>query len=244
MTDEGERGESPRVPVAERWALLVDIGAMGQAAITGGYAWAMSVLPIASPHGAPPVAKLAALLAIATLAAGVVLERISPSPPGGARVRPIIFWVFVLSCGIAWLVVPEGLVAPQMSPARAIAALMGWALFAHACAAPAIAKAPDARIEPGLSGRAPPSRFGAFAIVLSAIVALGLQTIGWSVAAPERAVLLRLVTLASGVALVTATATVVSSARRASPVPAKLPRLWLALLGALAVVGVAFWLLR
>jgi len=238
---ESGANERPR-----KWGWLVDIGAMGQAAIAGGYAWSVSVAPVAWQRGAPASAKLAAILAAASLLAGIVLERVSPPPPGGARIRPVVMWVFVLACAIVWLAVPEALEPARMNGTRGLASVIGWALFAHACAAPAVAPAPEARVEPGLVGRARISRFDGAAIVAAAIAALLLQVVGWSQAITERAVLLRVVTLACGLALVGGAATIASERHRVrrGGRAARAPVAWLAALVVLLVVGGAWVWLR
>ncbi len=229
-----------------RLGLFVDIGAMGQAAITGGYAWAVSVAPSAWARGASIGPKLAALVALASLVAGVVLERLSPPQAGRARVRPMILWTFVLGCVLTWFATLESLGPTRMTAARGIASVLGWALFAHACAAPAVARAPEARTEAGLPGRAPLSKQGGAAIIVAAIGALALQGIGWGVTVPERAVLVRVVTLACGVAVVTASASVATEHHRArrGGQPAKPPFFWLGLLTLMTLGGLAWAWLR
>lgn len=243
MTDEAGR---EGVEARGRFGLFVDIGAMGQAAITGGYAWAVSVAPSAWARGTTIGPKLAAIVAIASLVAGVGLERLSPPQEGSARVRPMILWTFVLGCALTWLVTPDTLVPPRMNAARGVASVLGWALFAHACAAPAVARAPEARTEPGLVGRAPVSKQSAAAIVVAALGSLALQGIGWNVIVPERAVLVRVVTLACGVALVSASAAVASEHHRIrrGGRAARLPTLWLVVLVVLVTGGVAWAWLR
>ncbi len=238
--------EEESAPVARsRLGWFVDIGAMGQAAVTGGYAWAVSVAPSAWARGGSIGPKLAAIVALSSLVGGVVLERLSPPEAGSARVRPIILWTFVLACAVTWLATPETLTPTRMTVARGLASVLGWALFAHACAAPAVARAPEARTEAGLAGRAPLSKRGGAAIVVAAIGALALQGIGWGVTVPERGVLVRVVSLACALALVTASASVATEQHRVRRSrSAKVPFFWLGLLTLMAVGGAAWAWLR
>ncbi len=244
MSDETAREAEPheRPPLSR---FFVDIGAMGQAAITGAYAWSVSVAPTAWGRGATMPAKISAIIAVVALASGVILERFSPPQTGSARVRPMILWTFVLGSALVWLLTPEALTPTRMNAARGVASVLGWALFAHACAAPAVARAPDARTEPGLVGRAQISKQGGVSIVIATVGALALQGIGWNIAVPERAVLVRVVTLACGVAILSGAAAVASERHRVRRGrTARPPVFWLVVLASLLLIGVAWAWLR
>jgi hypothetical protein len=155
-------------------------------------------------------------------------------------------WVFVLASGLVWLAVPDALEPARLNGTRGLASIIGWALFAHACAAPAVAPAPEARVEAGLVGRARISNFDGAAIVVAAVASLLLQAVGWSVVVTERAVLLRVVTLACGVALIGGTATIASERHRVrrGGRAARPPIAWLLFLVAMLVTAGAWVWLR
>ena len=86
-------------------------------------------------------------------------------------------------------------------------------------------------------------------VVFGVVAALGMQAIGWGVVSPERAVLVRLVTIASGIAVLGG-ATSIALARHATRTPSpgrvRLRRAlpWFAFLLILAAVGTVLTLGR
>jgi hypothetical protein len=175
-------------------------GASAQAAIAGGYAWAVTVAPTFWERGEPWLAVVAACLgplALGVVAAGDRLWR--------GRARTPSLWLFVLASALTWLAVPAALRPLRIDTPRGLAGMLGWALFALAFAGPALG---DAK-EPGrlvddvpLEARNRFARGDAAYPAVGAALALALQLVGWQVASPERALLVRLVALAAGLAIV------------------------------------------
>jgi phosphoglycerol transferase MdoB-like AlkP superfamily enzyme len=128
--------------------------------------------------------------------------------------------------------------------------MLGWGLFALATAAPALRPADRARGSVGLPlrPRAAVPRGDVAYVLLGAILAISLQTVGWRLPGAERALLVRMVSLVGGLAVIGAAATA-AIARHARRAPAStrvrlrraLP--WMVFLGLMAV-GAAFVLLR
>jgi hypothetical protein len=210
---------------------LSAIGPAAQASVPGVYAWGVTVAPavwsradfLAMLHGGDPqrglfqallggptVAKLAALLAVSALAGGVVGER-----RWGGRARFFSLWGFVLASALAWSAVPASLGPLRIDAPQGIAGMLGWALFALASAAPALeGRRAEARVvdERPLVPRKTFTRGDAGYVAGGAIIAAVLQIIGWRVASAERALLVRFVALAAGLAVIGA-ATDVALAR-------------------------------
>jgi hypothetical protein len=177
------------------------MGAAAQASVPGLYAWGVTVAPVAWSRGASAVAKVAAVLALVVLAAGVAAER-----RWEYRARVATLWGFVLACALAWSAAPAALGPLRIDAPRGLAGMLGWALFALASAAPALqARRADARVvldEPELSPRRGLRRGDAAYVASGAVVAVLLQLFGWRVTTPERALLVRLVALAAGLGLI------------------------------------------
>ncbi len=255
--------------------LLANVGPSAQAAIPGGYAWAMTVAPAAFGRGAPWIAKAVALVGVLALLSAPWVEgwkaeprtEAEPPPPrtlaglvervrtasSGAWARAWSVWGLVLSSALVWALVPGALAATRLDNVRGILGMAGWALFAFTSAAPALPR-DRARVElvdegSPLKPRSSVARGDGAYIAVVLVAVLAMQTIGWGVGNPERAVLVRVVTLAAGVALLTS-ATTVALARHATRVPAsrklRMRRAtpWLALLCVLAGSGIAFAMLR
>ena len=191
------------MPASSLFDRLVARGAPAQAAIAGGYAWAVTVAPTTWERGAPMVATVAAGVGLVAL-----LVSASGDGPWAGRGRVPALWVFVLASGLAWLSSPAALRPMRIDTTRGLAGMAGWALFALASAGPALGD----RQEPGrLIDGAPlearnRSRGGATYPLLGGAIALGLQAVGWGTANAERALLVRLVALAAGLAIVGAAA--------------------------------------
>jgi hypothetical protein len=227
---------------------LSAIGTAAQASVPGVYAWGVTVAPAAFARGAPGVAKGAALVALVMLGAGAVSE---PRWVGRARIASL--WGFVIACAVSWAAAPAGLSPFRIDAARGLAGLLGWALFAFASAAPSLQTAregmPPTRSGSGDSDGLPSSpregslRGDAAYIVGAAALAAMLQAVGWRIASAERALLVRFIALASGLAVIGA-ATEIALERRAlrtAPSNARRFRRTLAplvALGILALVGV------
>ena len=183
-------------------ARVAGLGAAAQATIPGFYAWGVTVAPAAWSHGAPLAAQCSAIVGIVALVVAVVCERRWPR-----MARPLSIWGLVLASAATWAFTANSLAPTHLEPARGVAGAIGWGLFALASAAPALPPAEaGGRMVPGapLRPRAslPPADI---AYVIGGIIcAVALQAIGWRVLVPERAVLVRLTTIAMGLAVLNA----------------------------------------
>lgn len=243
---------SPRVArltAALRGSAGTELGSVAQAMVPGFYAWMATVAPTAWARGAPLLAKVAALVGLALLGASAFAEARWPK---WARATSV--WGLTLTSCLVWILSPAVLAPTRLDVARGIAGMVGWALFAYASAAPAVVKSPTpspAResVTGDLKPRAVVPRGDILFVAGGAALALGLQLIGWRAVSPERALLIRLVSLASGLALIGAATNVALARHKARTlVPSKyrlrssLP--WLIALAFLAMGGFLFWLLK
>jgi hypothetical protein len=238
--------DSPPPPAG----FLSNLGSAAQASIPGLYAWAVTVAPVAWSRGAPVASKVFALLGVLALAIALFLEHRRPHE--APRARAVAVWGLSLASAVTWLLVPAPLSTLRLDVGRGFAGMLGWALFAFACAAPPVRKdaASDARIVEGPPLR-PRTRLarGDIAIMsLGAVLAIALQLVGWRSGPPERAILVRLVAIASGLAIVGASASVALARHVRRIRPSRRDRLrrafpWLALLSSLVIARVAFQLL-
>lgn len=213
------RAATPRAGVLSR---LSNLGASAQAAIPGLYAWAITVAPAAWSRGAPGIAKVASLVGVVALATapfveGAVLR--GPSAEGDAKPRRVLpfawsaatwarvwsIWGFVLSSAIVWALSPTALSSARLDGVRGALGLVGWGLFAFASAGPALRADPESatRIVAGspLKPRSELPRGDGLYVALGVVLALAMQLVGWGISVPERAVLVRLVTVACGIAV-------------------------------------------
>jgi hypothetical protein len=238
VTDEPEA--RPRARLLGRLSVL---GPSSQAAIPGIYAWAVTVAPAAWARGASAPARVAAvvgLLALVTapLVEGGMVARPPRASQGAAAPRGVAalrtwspaawarlwsIWGLVLSSAIVWALSPGALSAARLDGVQGALGMVGWALFAFASAGPALRAEPDAasRIVAGtpLKPRSELPRGDGVYVAVGVVAALALQAIGWKIASPERAVLVRLVTVTCGIAVLAAT-TSIGLARHAARVPA------------------------
>ena len=175
--------------------------AASQSALAGAYAWGVTVAPAAWSRGAPAVAKAAALAALFALSLGFASIRF------GRRMRRTGFWAFVLSCTAVWVAVPSALGVLRVDVVRGIAGMLGWALFGLTSAAPArpIVTGPATRARP-LSPRQVLARGDELYLGIGALGAIAIQTVGWRVPSVERALLVRFVVVASGLAVLATSA--------------------------------------
>ncbi|HEX3344741.1 MAG TPA: hypothetical protein VHS09_09225 [Polyangiaceae bacterium] len=179
---------------------LSAMGAAAQASVPGVYAWGVTVAPAAWSHGAPLLAKMAAMVAVTALLGGVVGERVWQG-----RARVVALWGFVLSCALVWSAAPAALGPLRIDAPRGVAGMIGWALFAFASAAPALqGRREEQRLVEGaeLAPRKTLSRGDAAFVTGGALLAAGLQVIGWKAATAERELLVRFVALAAGLAVI------------------------------------------
>lgn len=240
----------PAEPKRSALARVAAIGAAAQASVPGLYAWTVTVAPAAWSRGASWIAKAAAIAGVLSLVVGVVLEQRRIDETDDARralARHAVVWGLTLTSAVVWLMTPAALAPLRFDAPRGIAGLLGWGLFAFVSAAPALRQhaLAEARLldAPALAPRNAVRRGDVAYIGAAVAVAIALQAIGWRTEVPERALLTRLVTIATGLALIGA-ATQVSLARherRTRPRTSQRIRgalVWLVLLLFLAAGGV------
>jgi hypothetical protein len=130
--------------------------------------------------------------------------------PTWARIWSV--WGFVLSSAIVWTLAPAALSSARLDGVRGALGVVGWALFAFASAGPSLRADPEAaaRIVAGssLKPRSEVPRGDGAYVAAGVVLALAMQAIGWGVPTPERAVLVRLVTVVCGVAVLGATTSI------------------------------------
>jgi hypothetical protein len=130
--------------------------------------------------------------------------------PTWARIWSV--WGFVLSSAIVWTLAPGALSSARLDGMRGALGVVGWALFAFASAGPSLRADPDAsaRIVAGssLKPRSELPRGDGAYVAAGVVLALAMQAVGWGVPTPERAVLVRLVTVVCGVAVLGATTSI------------------------------------
>ena len=130
------------------------------------------------------------------------------------------------SCRARW----SGRSLRQRSPPRASTAFAARSVWSAGRSSPSRPRGPRCaptrthagahRREHARSSRGASSRAGtASYVAVGVVLALAMQAVGWGVAAPERAVLVRLVTVVCGIAVLGAT-TSIALARHATRVPA------------------------
>lgn len=250
---------------------IASIGASAQAAIPGMYAWAVTVAPAAWSRGAPLLAKVAAIVGVLALASAPLVEGRgapafvgSPPPGSGPRRAPGVgawrawtgrtwarawsVWGLVLSSVVVWALTPSALSSARLDGVRGAFGMIGWGLFAFASAGPVLRSDPAAAARivasRSLAPRSGAPRGGGLYIGGGVVLALAMQAVGWGVAAPERSLLVRLVTVVCGIAVLGAMTTV-SLGRHAAPdrheawlrLKRALP--WLVLLALVAIGGLS-----
>jgi hypothetical protein len=252
------------------FARVAEIGSSAQAAIPGLYAWAITVAPAAWSRGAPLAAKVAAVVGVVALVTAPLVEGVARTEkPATAERKTAIesirswtgpvwarlwsVWGFALSSAVVWALAPQALSSARLDGLRGALGMVGWALFAFASAGPSLRVDLEAssRVVAGtpLKPRSELPRGDGAYVAAGVIMALAMQAVGWNVGSPERAVLVRLVTIASGIAVIGGTTTI-ALARHSTRVPASgklrirrsLP--WVVLLVLVLLSGVALTLLR
>jgi hypothetical protein len=226
--------------------LVFDLGATAQATVPGAYAWAVTVEPAAFVRGALVVSRVVAVCGLALLAFAPVLERKRP-----AAARIVSVWGLVATSLFVWVVAPTSFLAPSRADAvRGIAGMIGWALFALASCAPALPGRPrvDASSKEGtLRRRGDSGRLDVLILGVGIGLAALVQSVGWQTDVPERALLVRLVALSTGVMIVGASSSLVAARHltRTPDAPARRAKraiLPLVLFGLLAVAGAVYTL--
>ena len=237
----GQPRERRRRVVLER---VASIGASAQAAIPGLYAWAITVAPAAWSRGAPLLAQVAAVIGVLALITAPIVEGSTSSSAsdrkpsrapcssvfesvrswtGPTWARAWSVWGFVLSSAIVWALAPSALSSARLDGVRGALGMVGWALFAFASAGPALRSDPNTtgRIvaSTSLKPRSELPRGDGTYVAVGVILALSMQAVGWGVAVPERAVLVRLVTVVCGIAVLGGTTSIALS-RHGKRIPA------------------------
>jgi hypothetical protein len=244
LPEESPPGASPAAAILAR---LSQASPTAQSAIPALYAWGVTVAPAAFARGASVLAKMTSVLALAAIGAAVVLETKNPK-----LARPVLVWGFVAACVLTWALAPQGISPAKLDAARGFLGALGWLMFAFSAAAPPLRRASaGGRVVAGakLAPRSRIARGDGFILAGALACAVGLQAIGWGVQVPERALLVRAVTLVCGVALIGA-ATDVATHRHQARKPAKsrvrVRRMWpaVALLAVCMFAGLGFLLLR
>lgn len=261
------------------YGMMASIGASAQAAIPGLYAWAITVAPAAWSRGAPLVAKGVAIVGVLALVTAPIVEGARPagttedprsasqrartakrsfpdmvrSWTGPTWARAWSVWGFVLSSAMVWALVPAALSSARLDGVRGALGMVGWALFAFASAGPALRSDPSiaARIvaSTSLKPRSEVPRGDGLYVGIGVVLALAMQAVGWGIPVPERAVLVRLVTVVCGIAVLGGT-TSIALARHSARVPAsrriRLKRAvpWLVMLALFSLSAAALGVLR
>ncbi|HSQ67414.1 MAG TPA: hypothetical protein VLM85_29570 [Polyangiaceae bacterium] len=254
--------DAPERPLSR----MLDAGPAAQPLVAGLLAWIVTVAPVGYAKHAPWGAALFASLALLALGRGAVAEWLlrrtaAPAPHAAASVdrnRIVTLVTFALASTVTWLCDTDALTPIRFSAARGVAGVLGWLLFAFACSAPAVegprpGVAGAVRVEVGPRARGRVARGDAIFVGVATLLAALLQVIGWTVASPERAVLVRLVTVTSAVVLLGAASVLLSArhgAREASPDPKRraatrrrVPLGWLVALALMLAAGVLYALM-
>jgi hypothetical protein len=190
---------------------LLELGPTSQTIVAGVYAWAVTVAPVGfgkhGPYGTQNwVAMVFATLAFLALLRGVVTEVLLRDKPDAPRAleqsRTLTLFSFATLSLVTWIVDTDSLSPVRLGAARGVAGMLGWALFAYASSAPVVEPVPSpARVEAGIRARGRVERGDAIFVGVFAALALALQLVGWSIATPERGILVRVVTLGAGILL-------------------------------------------
>jgi hypothetical protein len=200
----------------------------------------VTVAPAAFARGAGWPAKVTAALGVAALAASLLIEH--RRPEDAPRARAVAVWGLSLASAFTWLLVPSAMTTLRVDVARGFAGVLGWGLFAFTCAAPPVRRDDsEARVVEGppLRPRTRLARGDVLILALGGTLGCGLQVVGWHAAPVERAVLVRLVVLACGIAVLGA-ATSVALARHIRRTPASSKVRWRRSAILLATLGVLF----
>jgi hypothetical protein len=193
-------------------ARLFELGSVAQSSVPGAYAWFVTVAPTAWARGAPVAVKVLAVAGLLTLALTAVFEHRFPR-----WARIVSVWGFTSTSALVWALMPTALGPTRLDTTRGITGMIGWALFAYACAAPAVprSRAPIEAEGAPLKPRDRLPRGDAIFIGIGIVLAVAIQFFGWRVASPERAVLVRLACVALGMTTI-GTATSIALARHAT----------------------------
>jgi hypothetical protein len=126
-----------------------------------------------------------------------------PNRQAWDRVRTLSLWAFTLSCAGAWSSAPTVVATSLSDAAHAAAGMLGWTVFAFSSAGPPLGKGAPARlVEHSPLGRRRDLPRGDMGYVAAgALFAVTMQLLGWHAAPAERALFVRLIALAAGLAI-------------------------------------------
>lgn len=198
-------------PTSNPLRRVIELGPTAQSIVAGVYAWAVTVAPVGyGKHGALVSqnwpATVFATLAFLALVRGAVTELVLAGKEASAlrleQSRTLTLFSFVTMSLITWIFDDGALSPVHLGAARGVAGMVGWALFAYACAAPVVEPvASPARVEAGARARGRVQKGDAFFVAGGCVLALALQLVGWNVTTPERAIFVRVTTLGAAVLL-------------------------------------------
>jgi hypothetical protein len=162
---------------------------------------------------------------------------------GPAAARAWSVWGFALSSLLVWVLLPPAILSARLDGLRGALGMIGWALFAFASAGPVLrsdaARASRVVANTALKPRNELRRGDGIYVALGVVLALSMQSVGWGIAVPERAVLVRLVTVVCGMGLLGATASVALARHSTRSAPLRGLRRALPWLVMLAIVGIS-----
>lgn len=197
-------------PLAARSVIqrFSDIGSVAQASVPGFYAWAVTVAPVAWSRGVGIGPKVFAVAGVVALVAAMVIERSESAHSSNGRLgkaRLLSVWGLVLTSALAWLLSPTAALSSRVDGLRGVGGMLGWGLFAYASAAPTFRRSPLKPLFDGddLRARSRYPRGDRAYLIGATIAAVGLEFVGFKAHQEERALLVRLVTLAASIAIVT-----------------------------------------
>jgi len=179
-----------------------------QSSVPGVYAWAVTVAPVGLACGSGAAAKTLAVIALVALAAGAL---------GAGRLFPCgrttSLGGFVVSAGLTWAVSPAPFGTWHIDAVGALSGMLGWGLYAWGYSARPLAPVRLHRLGSVAEGnptelrRSRPfntrGKVACVACTAALVELISTECLGWPLRSPERAVLLRFVTLAAGLAVVT-----------------------------------------
>jgi len=171
------------------------------ASVPGVSAWAVTVAPVVwGRPNVPAVAEVAALAGPALLALGASLER-----HFGSRIRSGYLGGFTVACAAAWVSAADterG--GPLLDGAHTVAGVFAWAMFALSWAsAPLTAWEHLPRVAVRVPRPQAPFPRAAWASLAFGVSLAGLlQLVAFDAKSPERALLVRLLAVAGGLAAI------------------------------------------
>ncbi|MDP9003003.1 MAG: hypothetical protein M3O46_23165 [Myxococcota bacterium] len=217
---------------------LSAIGAAAQATVPGVYAWGVTVVPPAWTRNASATPKVAAVVALLMLGAGVAGER-----RWGGRARIVSLWGFVAAAAVAWCTAPAGSSSSRIDGPHGLAGMLGWALFAFASAAPALparSEGEPAIDEAPLAPREGVGRSDVGYVAGGGFLAAIVEIVGWQTPSAERALLLRLVAIVAGLSLIGVAAQIALLRHQPRAAPARWRRLRRAMAALVALAILVF----